>query len=109
MHNSRLEILRTRGAMVLGLALLVAGCATMRWEHPKKTAQMLEQDQQECEVQARAHVPRPVAPPPVVNLTGLAAIVRMIDESSIDRQHAADISQAVQRCLQEKGWTLKRD
>lgn len=91
------------------LVLSIAGCASMQWEHPNKTADMLQQDQEDCEALARAQVPRPLAPPPVVVFSGASASVRMADESSIERQHAADLYQAVQRCLREKGWALKRN
>lgn len=100
--------MRTRLILISSLlAPLVVGCSTLHWEHPHKTAAMLEQDQEDCQVQARAQVPRLMAPPPVVTVTGSATTVRLMDESSLDRQHVADIYQAVQRCLREKGWVLK--
>lgn len=95
--------------VLLSLALALAGCAPMHWEHPNKAADMLQQDQEDCEAQARAWVPRPLAPPPVVTFSGTSASVRMADESSMERQYAADLYEAVQRCLRERGWSLKRN
>ncbi len=89
------------------LALLFAGCVSLQWVHPSKSAEALSKDREECEVEAVAKVPRPQTPPPVVTFTGLAAVIRMMDESSVDRQHADEMSQYVQRCLQDKGWVLK--
>lgn len=89
------------------VVLSLAGCVSLQWEHPSKSPEALLKDQEECEVEAVAKVPRPITPPPVVTFTGLAAVIRMMDESSVDRQHTDEKSQYVQRCLQARGWSLK--
>lgn len=93
--------------VVAASAVLLAGCVSLQWQHPSKPAEALLKDQEECEVEAVAKVPRPPMPPPVVTFTGLAAVIRMMDESSLDRQHADEKAQYVQRCLQARGWALK--
>ena len=88
-------------------AIVLAGCVSMQWGHPSKPSEALVKDQEECESEAVAKVPRPVTPAPVVSFTGLATVIQMMDESSVDRQHADEKAQYVQRCLQARGWSLK--
>lgn len=96
-------------ALPLGVllgALLMAGCAvtTTRWTHPDRPGQSSEIDRQACETVARAEVVRPQAPPPVVNFTGLANLVRMMDQAGLDREYETEVERHVAECLKKKGW-----
>ena len=59
-----------------------------------------------CETAARAEVTRPQAPPPVVNFTGLASVIRMMDQATIDREFEAEVRRHSAECLKKKGWRL---
>lgn len=88
------------------LIILLAGCASTfdRWVHPGRPGQSIEADRQACETVAHAEVPRPQAPPSVVNFTGLANLITMMDQAGLDRKYEAEVEQHVIECLKKKGW-----
>lgn len=91
-----------------GLAYLLVGCAAVSpvWTHPDRPGVGVEVDAVFCETAARAEVSRPQAPPPVVNFTGLASVIRMMDQAAIDREFEAEVQRHLAECLKKKGWRL---
>ncbi|MFM7284965.1 MAG: hypothetical protein ACKO2B_07985 [Betaproteobacteria bacterium] len=90
------------------LACLLVGCAAASpvWVHPDRPGVGVEVDAVFCETAARAEVSRPQAPPPVVNFTGLASVIRMMDQAAIDREFEAEVQRRLAECLKKKGWRL---
>lgn len=91
---------------VLFSALFLGGCAltTTRWTHPDRPGQSIEIDRQACETVARSEVLRPEAPPALVNFTGLANLIRMMDQAGHDREYETEVARHVAECLKKKGW-----
>ncbi|MEY2682241.1 MAG: hypothetical protein RIQ66_802 [Pseudomonadota bacterium] len=90
------------------LACLLAGCAATVpvWVHPDRPGVGVEVDAVFCETAARAEVIRPQASPPLVNLTGLASVIRMMDQAALDREFEAEVQRHLAECLRKKGWRL---
>lgn len=94
-------------ASAVAVLILLSACATqMVWVHPDRPGERVDQDLLFCETVARSEVSRPQAPPPTVNLTGLASVIRMMDQAGIDREHEAEITRHATECLRKKGWRL---
>lgn len=71
----------TAAGMVLGMVLIVAGCAGM-YRHPTKPSSQRFQDQLECE-----------------------ALVREQMQDSHGYDSAQDEWRIIQSCMRQKGWT----
>lgn len=89
---------------VLSCAALLGGCAATQWVHPDRPKDTVDTDRLFCETVARSEVVRPQAPPPVVNFTGLAAVIKMMDQAGLDREYEAEVERHVTECLKKKGW-----
>ncbi len=91
-------------AVALTCSAVLVGCATTRWVHPDRPGQSIDADRQACEAVARAEVPRPEAQPSVVNFTGLANLIRMMEQAGLDREYEAEVERHAAECLKKKGW-----
>jgi len=94
-------------AIALPLTLALAGCAITAgapWSHPQQPANRFEEERLFCETVARSQVVRPEAPPPAVNFTGLATIVKMMSDSNSNREFEAEVLRQTLECLKKKGW-----
>lgn len=90
------------------LSCLLLGCASSQiWVHPDHPGSSVELDYLFCETNARSEAIRPQAPPPVVTLTGLASVIRMMSQASLDREYESEVRRLLGECLQKKGWRLK--
>lgn len=90
--------------LMLSCATLLGGCAATQWVHPERPKDTVDADRIFCETVARSEVVRPQAPPPVVNFTGLATVIKMMDQAGIDREYEAEVERHVTECLKKKGW-----
>jgi hypothetical protein len=97
---------RHRAALIF-LVTVLAGCASnvlAPWSHPQQSADRFEEERLFCETVARSQVVRPEAPPPTVNFTGLATVIKMVSESNLNRDYEAEVLRQTQDCLKKKGW-----
>ena len=107
MGKSRVGLIRrvrARAFVLLSFAVLLGGCAATQWVHPDRPKDTVDADRIFCETVARSEVTRTQAPPPVVNFTGLAAVIKMMDQAGLDREYEADVERHVAECLRKKGW-----
>ena len=84
-------------------ALLAACASPVKWEKPGGTEAMLQDDSQQCRVQASlAPTPEQYAPVP----TGSATVTTGI----LHRQDVLQVNEAetFQKCMTGKGYSLKR-
>ena len=94
-------------ALLMLLIAALAGCATSAvapWSHPQQSADRFEEERLFCETVARSQVIRPEAPPPAINFTGLATVIKMVSESNLNRDYEAEVLRQTQECLKKKGW-----
>lgn len=94
-------------ALLIVLIAALAGCATtpgLPWSHPQQSADRFEEERLFCETVARSQVVRPEAPPPAINFTGLATVIKMVSESNLNRDYEAEVLRQTQECLKKKGW-----
>jgi hypothetical protein len=105
-HTFCRRVFRNGRAAVLALVLTGCAAAIPAWVHPDRPGVSVEVDAIFCEAAARAEVIRPQSPPPLVNLTGLANVIRMMDQAAIDREFEAEVRRHVAECLKKKGWRL---
>ncbi|NBW00548.1 MAG: hypothetical protein EBR85_02345 [Betaproteobacteria bacterium] len=93
--------------LIIFLAAALTGCASnvlAPWSHPQQSADRFEEERLFCETVARSQVIRPEAPPPKVNFTGLATVIKMVSESNLNRDYEAEVLRQTQECLKKKGW-----
>jgi hypothetical protein len=94
-------------ALLFVMIAALAGCATTAgapWSHPQQSADRFEEERLFCETVARSQVIRPEAPPPTINFTGLATVIKMVSESNLNRDYEAEVLRQTQECLKKKGW-----
>lgn len=99
---------KSRLALCLLSLHLLAGCAANHiWVHPDHPGSSVELDYLFCETNTRNEAKRSQVQPPVVNLTGLANVIRMINEATLDREYESQVQRLIGECLKKKGWRLK--
>ena len=89
------------------ITIAVVGCASAptQWVSASKPAVELARDLEFCQVEAKARVQRAPLSESNVNLTGLASIFRIMEQSSLDRQYDADLQTAIAECMKARGWS----
>ncbi|HEX5766705.1 MAG TPA: hypothetical protein VFX94_00600 [Burkholderiales bacterium] len=89
-----------RHALILALALAACAAPSTYWEKPGATAEMVQQDNDQCLANARSNSPQPA----LYGQTGTQT-TRVL---TLEEQRERSEVESFQKCMREKGYSAKR-